>query len=197
MQYRLDSGKYWQPSKNVLSFIRLSFLAMAALFMVVTVGVANAQFPVRPSEYSSSCANNYADPPAAYDGSLTTASYASIAQYVKGAVVACETWYGFPSESGTQMNLNVSTSAQVSGTPGKSGGEVQLLYSLDGGSTWTPFYTLFNNGQLNQQTYSVALSNSQDLTKIQIEGRCVASVGYVGYSASCQQGVYEIWVSGT
>jgi hypothetical protein len=172
-------------------------LQMAALFVVLTTGLANAQFPVRPTEYVAGCSGGYVNPPAAYDDNTSTYSYASVLQQIKGSITACETWYGFPSRSGTNMILNVTSAAQITGTPGKSGGEVWLEYSLDGGNSFTPMYTLVNSGQILEETSSVSLPSNQDLAKIQVYARCWASVGYMGYPTWCIQQVYEIWVSGS
>ena len=177
----------------------LSSLLMAALFIVLTTGFASAQFPVRPTEYNSICegSSGYLNPPYAYDDNFSTYSYANVFQGGKGSVTACEIWYGFPSTSGTQMVLNVNSAAEMISTPGRSGGEVKMLYSLDGGSTWNAFYYFLNSGSISQQTNSVSLANNQDLTKIRVEASCWASVGYAGYYANCIQQVFEIWVSGS
>lgn len=171
---------------------------MTAMFIVLITGFASAQFPVRPTQYRTvSCTGGYVNPPLAYDGNLSTYSYATVLQQIKGATTACETWYGFPSIPGTNMVLNVSSAAEINGTPTKSGGYAQLEYSLDGGNSFTPFYTLINQGQILQQTNSVALPNTQNLANIQVYAKCWAFVGYVGYPTQCIQQVFEIWVSGT
>ena len=177
----------------------LSSLLMAALFIVLTTGFASAQFPVRPTEYNSICegSSGYVSPPYAYDDNLSTYSYANVFQGGKGSVTACEIWEGFPSTPGTQMVLNVNSSAEMTSTPGYAGGEAKMLYSLDRGNTWTAFYTLYNRGQIPQQTNSVSLPDNFDLTKIRVEASCWSSVGYAGYSADCIEQVFEIWVSGS
>lgn len=177
----------------------LSSLLLVALFIVLGTGFASAQFPIRPTEYTSGgygCSGGYDSPTYAYDDNFSTASTGNVFQPGKGSTTHCETWYGFPSASGTNMMLNVNTSAQMISTAGKSGGEVELTYSIPGVSGNT-FYLLMNSGQITQQTYSVPIPDGTDLTQIQVKGKCWASVGYSGYSAQCIQQVYEIWISGS
>jgi hypothetical protein len=165
---------------------------IAALLMLMLPALAKGQepttFPIRPT----TSAGTYLNPASAYDGSLTTYSYGTVTQSLKGAKTKTETWSGFasapPGASGMMLNINSSATTQTGGT-------AEIDYSLNGGTTFTSVYFLENTSR-GQQTDSIALSNTQDLTKIQVKGSVfVFSDGT--YNTTSTQKVYEIWITGT
>jgi hypothetical protein len=166
------------------------FFVMAALFLAFATGIANAQFIDRPSEYSSSCDFPYSNPTYAYDGNPATYSYGEVSEN-NGVENACETWYGFKSESGTDMVLCILNSASTSSSGGTP--VATLSYSLDGGSSFTDIYSI-GKGSISETTSAVSLSNTQDLTKVQVKGE-VAVAGVDGYGAGADQAIYEIWIT--
>ncbi len=153
---------------------------------------ANA-FSVSPSEYSSG-GQGYDDPTNAYDGNLATASSASVAYGNIGSKGAIETWYGFPNApaGATGMQLNVSSSESTT-----QGGSAWVEYSVDGGTTFQYMLEVIGCcGTVPQHTIYEPLSDSQDLTKVQVKVEVIASSnGHFASTAS--QSVYEIWISGT
>jgi hypothetical protein len=153
--------------------------------------VSNSSFTVRPTAYSGN--PGYIDPSNAYDGNLSTASGQAVGASGKGATARIETWYGFPStpSGATGMQLSINSSALTSGYAGFA----FLEYSLDGGNTFNMVYGLLTNQSWPLQTNVIALSNSQDLTKVQVRGEVSAlSVGTGGSYAT--QSIYEIWITG-
>ncbi len=163
------------------------------LGMLLATYAAASTFTVRPSAYFSSGGGvPYSNPPYAYDGNFTTASIGFEREAVKGFILSYETWWGFPSAppGATQMQLNVSSAYSST-----RGGYAYLWYSLDGGNTFTQVYA--EEGQVRgQETNVIPLSESQDLTKVRVEVRCMAGSDGTFQSAS-EQWVYEIWISGT
>lgn len=94
----------------------------------------------------------------------------------------------------TSLTLNFSTSS-----PGANafGGSACLLYSLNGGSTWTTVRCDGGTGWA-QTTDTVTLSTSQSLANIQI-GVCVAGTQGGGVSADRGQDaiqLYDFWTDG-
>lgn len=169
----------------------LSLVAMNTDSSRLPATEAPATFIRYPTEYTTP---GYLDPQYAYDGNLSTAAIGNVVQGVKGAKSEFETWYGFPSTPphASGMKLNITSSASLSG-----GGDVQLSYSLNGGSTFTSVYFLDAPGSRSKQTDSITLANTQDLTKIQVKGGVTAlSIGGSGASQAIQD-VYEINVTGT
>lgn len=168
---------------------RIVALATLALLSGMAVGQEPpGAFTLRPTASSGT----YLNPASAYDGSFTTYSYGSVTQSLKGTKSKTETWSGFssapPGASGMQLNINSSATTQTGGT-------AQLEYSLDGGTTFTSVYFLENTSR-GQQTDSIALSNTQDLTKIQVKANVFAFSDGT-YNTTSTQKVYEIWISGT
>lgn len=99
--------------------------------------VPGTPFTIRPTTYSGS--PGYANPPLAYDSSLTTASNGSVSRFQKGSSFKTETWFGFPSAppgaSGMQLNINSAANTGLNGT-------AMISYSLNGGTTFTTVYFL-------------------------------------------------------
>src|SRR5260370_11130469 len=140
-------------------------------------------FTLRPTTASGT----YLNPASAYDGSLTTYSYGTVTQSLKGAKTKTETWSGVssapPGASGMMLNINSSATTQTGGT-------AEIDYSLNGGTTFTSVYFLENTSRA-QQTDSIALSNTQELTKIQVKGSVfVFSDGT--YNTTSTQKLYQI-----
>jgi len=167
---------------------RIVALVTLALLSSMAVGQEMGAFTLRPTSSSGT----YLNPASAYDGSLTTYSYGTVTQSLKGAKTKTETWSGFssapPGASGMQLNINSSATTQVGGT-------AEIDYSLDGGTTFTSVYFLENTSR-GQQTDSIALSNTQDLTKVRVKGSVFAFSDGT-YNTTSTQKVYEIWISGT
>lgn len=149
-----------------------------------------ASFTDRPSADSGS--PGYNSPAAAFDGNLTTASFSNLTQAIKGATSRIETWFGFPSTppGASGMVLNISSSASVG-----RGGTASLSYSLNGGTTFTSIYFL-ETGSRSKQTDMISLSNTQDLTKIQVKAQDAAFSDGT-FVSTADQSIYEIWVTGT
>jgi hypothetical protein len=167
---------------------RIAALAALALLSCMAVGQEPGAFTLRPSTSSGT----YLNPASAYDGSFTTYSYGTVTQSLKGAKSKTETWSGFssapPGASGMQLNINSSATTQTGGT-------AEIDYSLNGGTTFTSVYFLENTSR-GQQTDSIALSNTQDLTKVRVKGNVYAFSDGT-YNTTSMQKVYEIWISGT
>jgi hypothetical protein len=153
-------------------------------------GFVPGPFTVRPSSYINGFIP-YLNPTYAYDGNLNTASTGTVNEAIKGAKSAIETWDGFPATppGATGMKLNITSSASVTRGLG-----VTLSYSLNGGSTFTTVYFL-ESGSRSKQTDMVALSNSQDLTKVQVKGEATAFSDGTFISTDTQS-IFEISVTG-
>ena len=177
--------------------MKLPLLAIAAPLMALAISInTNAQSTEHPTEYSG-CPTPYSNPTYAYDGNLATASIGSVVQGVKGAKATCETWYGFRAVTGTNFKLNI-TSSGMSGSEDGTGGAgfFELTYSLDGGTTFTTIYDI-NDGTRSKQTDSISLSNSQNLTKVEVKAQADALfVGGTG-AGYADQDIYEISITYT
>ena len=157
--------------------------------------IAQAQTPGtftdRPTIHSSP-GTPYLNPANAYDGSFSTSSTGNVTEGVKGAKSDIEVWSGFSSAPGgantIKLNVNSSASSNANGT-------VAVSYSLNGGSTFTTLY-LIENGTRGQQSDSVTLSNSQDLTQVQVKAEATAfNIG--SGIGTAQNAIFEIWISGS
>lgn len=181
----------------------LKILAVVGVTLFCSLAVAQTpngrpsaenSFSVRPSEYSGGGQQGgYDYPTFAYDGSFKTCSGINLQYGNLGTKDSWETWGGFPSapSGATGMQLNVNSSASVG-----EGGFAYLKYSLDGGSSSQYMYIVGAYGLLSQQTNYISLSNTQDLTKIEVFAEVVVSSdGHFASSAS--QSICEIWISGT
>jgi hypothetical protein len=153
-------------------------------------GYEPGAFTVRPSAFING-ANPYLNPANAYDGNLNTASTGTAIEAIKGIKSVIETWDGFPATppGATGMKLNISSSASLS-----MGLSVTLSYSLNGGSTFTTVYFI-DSGSRSKQTDMIALSNSQDLTKVQVKGEASAFSDDT-FISTATQSIFEIWVTG-
>ena len=92
------------------------------------------------------------------------------------------------------MILHIDSSGFVSSGTG-SIGAATLSYSIDGGNTFTNVYYLYGNGSFGPQTNTISLSNSQDLTKIQVQAKILTDSS--GSGASATQNIIEIWITGS
>jgi hypothetical protein len=182
--------------QSIAVLLMLGFVSTAAISQAapdVDTASPSATFTVRPSAYSGGGAGGpYLDPTYAYDDNLSTASTGSVSQAIKGAKVSYETWYGFPSAppDASAMQLNVSSSA-ASGR----GGDAILYYSLNGGTTFQPIYSVLN-GSRAKQTDVISLSNTQDLTQVQVKAYILADTDGT-FLSTASQSIYEIWITGT
>jgi hypothetical protein len=147
-------------------------------------------FTLRPTAYAGN--PGYTNPTYAYDGNFSTASSAIVFQTVKGATARLETWFGFPARppGATGLTLDINSAASTG-----FNGYANMYYSLDGGSTYKLIYGLLNNQSRGQQTDVIALSDTQDLTKVRIEAQDGA-IDVLGMESNAAQWVYEIWISG-
>src|ERR1700683_16489 len=179
--------------QSVAVLLMLGFLSTVAISQeAADAGTASpsATFTLRPSAYSGGGAGGpYINPTYAYDDNFTTASTGSVVEGNKGAKVSYETWFGFPSAppdaSGIQLNVNSSAATG-------RGGDAILYYSLNGGTTFETIYSVLNSSRA-KQTDVISLSDTQDLTQVQVKGYILADTdGTFGSTAS--QSIYEIWI---
>jgi len=171
------------------SFVSV-FMIVACLLGAI---VANAgSFTLRPTSYIAGF-GGYANPTYAYDNDFTTASSIDSLRFAKGASFVTETWLGFPSAppgaSGLQLNIN------SLGAAGR-GGQVILYYSLDGGTTYQTVYTIRPLQSRGQQTDTITLSSSQDLTKVRVQGYALVFTDGT-FVSEASQSIVEIWITGT
>jgi len=167
--------------------------ALLGLTLAALPILAQGQFQVRPSTYSNPAGTAYNNPTYAYDNSPSSYSYINFVQTVKSIRLAVEQWSGFPSAppGATSMSLNISSSASISGN---GFADVEIKYSLDGGTTFTTLYDLTSGS--TSRVDSIPLSNNQDLTKIVVEGWVQASVLSANTSEDTYHQINDIWVSG-
>lgn len=147
-------------------------------------------FTDRPTTQSSP-GTPYLNPTEAYDNNLSTAATASVTEGVKGAKSDIEVWSGFSSAppGATDIELNVNSSGSTN-----SEGLVTVSYSLNGGATFTTLYMIEGTSR-SKQTDSVSLSNSQDLTKVQVKAEATAFNTGSG-AGTASNSIFEIWISG-
>jgi hypothetical protein len=177
--------------KNCLKARFVSVLVILVCLLSVSVASASP-FTLRPTSYIAGW-GGYAWPLYAYDNNLSTASSIDSLRYAKGANTISETWLGFasapPGASEMQLHIN---SAAASG----EGGTVTLFYSLDGGVTYQVIYRVFPLQSRGQQTDTITLSSSQDLTKVRVQGSALVFSDGTFWSSAAQS-IYEIWITGT
>lgn len=171
-------------------------MTVATLIVTLLPVIANGQTPGTfrdPPTTSSSPGTPYLNPSLAYDNNLSTAATASVTEGVKGAKSDIEIWSGFssaPSGANT-IKLNVNSSASVN-----ANGTVTVSYSLNGGAGFTTLYLLdFGGGTRGQQTDTITLSNTQDLTKVQVKAESTAFNIGSGIGTASNH-IFEIWISG-
>ena len=171
--------------------MKTKLIAMAVpLFAVLSLTVHAQTFTDRPTTQSTP-GTPYLNPAKAYDDNFSTAATASVTEGVKGAKSDIEIWSGFSSAPGgaNTIKLNVNSSASCNAL-----GTVTVSYSLNGGSTFTVLYML-ENGTRGQQTDSVSLSNSQNLTEVQVKAESTAFNTGSGIGTAANS-AFEIWISG-
>lgn len=169
-------------------------MTVATLIVTLLPVIANGQTPGTfrdPPTTSSSPGTPYLNPSLAYDNNLSTAATASVTEGVKGAKSDIEIWSGFSSApaGANTIKLNVNSSASCN-----SNGTVTVSYSLNGGAGFTTLYIL-EGGTRGQQTDSVTLSNTQDLTKVQVKAESTAFNIGSGIGTASNH-IFEIWISG-
>jgi hypothetical protein len=179
-------------ANKCMSVKRNLFSTAAVLLGAIALStLAHGQtFTDRPTTQSSP-GTPYLSPANAYDNNLSTAATASVTEGVKGAKSDIEVWSGFssaPADANT-IELNISSSASAN-----SLGIVAVYYSLDGGTTFTTLYMIEGTTR-SKQTNSVSLSNSQDLTKVQVKAEATAFNTGSG-AGTATSSIYEIWISG-
>lgn len=92
----------------------------------------------------------------------------------------------------TYSALTLNVNAASGGAQGTTGvGEADIVFSANGGSTWTSLEADGGNG-FAQTTFTVALSAAQDLTKLRV---AVCAMGN-GSDGSDNITVWDIWTSG-
>lgn len=165
---------------------------ITAMLSVIAQAQTPGTFTDRPSTFSSP-GTPYLNPPSAYDGSFSTSSSGNVTEGVKGAKSDIEVWSGFSSAppGANTIKLNVNSSASVN-----ANGTVTVSYSLNGGAGFTTLYLLdFGGGTRSQRTDTITLSNTQDLTKVQVKAESTAfNIG--SGIGTAQSAIFEIWISG-
>lgn len=160
---------------------------LSGISVIAVLVVAASAQQLRPTVTSG----GYQSPASAYDGNLTSASSKFVFCEI-GSKLGFETWSGFPVRPPGRTGLKLFVNSAAS--PVSVGGEVELLYSFDGGATFNTIYNIWGQNR-GQQTNSVNIADSQDLTKVQV----YASVhcNYVpppNPEPYAGQSVYEIWI---
>jgi CSLREA domain-containing protein len=147
--------------------------------------VVHGTIILRPTTFTS-LGTAYANPANAEDGNLST-----FANGIVNGGTSSEYWKSFGSAPGSasQINLKVSSAADCLDQD-MDGAEI--AYSLDGGSTFHHIYaqgTLGTDACSNrtQQTDTVALPATQDITKVQVFAELSSYLG------STHQ-VYDVWI---
>jgi hypothetical protein len=177
------------PLKRDLIVIAVPVIAI--LLSVLAYGQTPGTFTDRPTTQSSP-GTPYLNPANAYDNNFSTAATASVTEGVKGAKSDIEVWSGFSSAPGgaNTIKLNVNSSASCN-----ANGIVTVSYSLNGGVSFTTIY-MIENATRGQQTDSVTLSNSQDLTQVEVKAEVTALNVGSGTAGTASNAIYEIWISG-
>lgn len=124
----------------------------------------------------------------AYDNNLTTAAIGSDNSGTQTPAIARWSGFGPATITVTAATLNVSESTTAtSNMPG----EFLLEYSLNGGSTWTTYPSAPTQGTTPQTTYTLSLSTTQDMTKVQV--RSTAQWTISGLPVTVRD--FEVWIS--
>ncbi|HEX4965760.1 MAG TPA: choice-of-anchor D domain-containing protein [Thermoanaerobaculia bacterium] len=145
-------------------------------------GVAPGPAIVRPT-VATADGVAYSNPANAEDGNPAT-----FASGVAGGSMSGEIWSGFANIPGTrsQVNLKITSAANCSPMNG-----LELVYSLNGGSTFNTIYLMgfFGgpNGTRPLQTDVIPLPTGQDLSKVQVLALMF------GTSGSSHQ-VFDAWI---
>jgi hypothetical protein len=122
----------------------------------------------------------FANPSFAYDGNAATSSSSSVAgpSGSAGSAAANETWSDFPAGPTAVTITNVVLEVLSYASINNQGAAI-LEYSLDGGSSWTTFYSISSTagGVANaaNQYYTATLSIAQDPTLIQVRATLAAA----------------------
>lgn len=100
-------------------------------------------------------------------------------------------YYGFPSKRGSpaSITLNVISSATVNANC--SAFRMGMQYSLNGGSAWTNVPGQF--GAYSQNTATIPISSSQDLTQVKVQGLATCTHTSSG-SGLATLNINEIWI---
>lgn len=193
---------------------RIMKCRIVIVWVVVSLAsLAAAQtFAERPTAYSST-GTPFMYPANAYDGNLGTAAVANAARVGKGMVTDKETWYGFPvkpsGSNGMQLHIDSAVTMLVEGCiSGPNECTASLQYSLNGGQSWIGVYFVENTSRA-LQTDVIPLSDSQDLTQVQVRAIAYAAEtcdslvdptdcppGSGRNTVRTTQQVFEIWITG-
>ena len=180
----LPAGSSTAPTGAVITSNGATYVATLWGAGAASGGIS---YNASPNTSSADHPSQWTNLPFAYDQNLTT--YATGADNSGLVSPTTANFYGFSSVVGTptSMVLNVSAATICAGTC-----TFFLKYSLNGGSTWTAFSGFPTSGTNAQATYQFALSNSQDLTQVQVLGN---ATWVSGTSAAIR--IYEVWIAVT
>jgi hypothetical protein len=179
-----------QPATNIGVMTFQDYISGTQYYWVSAVSVSGLESALTPasttsvtsSAYPTSYSGSFSNPTQAYDGNETSAA---TADFTTAAVSgdtnsASETWSGWAAWTGGtigHLTLDVMADAYV-----RMNADAALLYSLDGGTTWTTLFSIFAtypSGSLTasvmQQYFSVVLSNSQNFTLVRVRASCEAT----------------------
>jgi hypothetical protein len=139
--------------------------------------------------------------PLSWDASgLSTQSPQTVIKAYKGTQSKTRrflTWGAGGTYTALTLNINSQSAGWVSQSMGAGEGSACMAYSLDGGHVWTSIACDSGAGWA-QQTFSVTLSPTQNLTTVQV-GVCVggSALGGFGDVGGDVMNVYDIWTLGT
>lgn len=125
---------------------------------------------------------NYATQGAAFDGNLNLPAVGAL-QFVRSSLIS--EWSGFAAAVGTPASVTLKIVSDGINTVDAFQG---LLYSIDGGGSYTPIYT--DSNDFGQRTDAIPLLASQDLTVVQVK----AQARTLDSSGTVQHEVFEIWI---
>ena len=123
---------------------------------------------------------------------------ASGSQSVTNYKVRLFTTWAAPTQSYTALSLKVNSAGTETNNTGSSG-TINVMYSLNAGSTWSVIRAGGGNGSGNwtQTTDSIVLSTSQDFTKLQVAVCVQGTAGGDTQGTRDQITVWDIWTDGT
>lgn len=196
-----------QPIFCSQTFLALGRLLLLAVLLATLVGLARGQEIRRPTAEADfagttfSCAigtrQTSAAMPNFYDasGTSTSSSDSQLGGHNadKYRTRKFTTWAA-ASGSYSALTLKVNTADVIGGV---NGGEVDIYYSTNAGSTWTNVY--IDTVGAAQQTYTAALNPAQDLSQLQV-AYCLygaSDLGVIGDFGTAQITGYDIWTEGT
>jgi hypothetical protein len=184
-------GSY--PSAGPASFLSLTGLFGGSMHIFAASRAPLTTVTLRPSAYVALTSPvGFSNPTYAYDNNSSTASSVNIVVPNKSALAREELWEGFPARPSGATGLTLYVTASAAVGPGATGtlGTAGLISNKT-------LISLTQHGSVSEQTFSVPLSDTQNLQNIQIDARCFAqNAGTApGVSSTCAMSIYEIWVS--